>query len=111
MQGYCRQLRLQLGAEWASSASRYVMENDDKVINQVSTPEWTSLIRGSHAARSERPGLFFPIYATPDGSSLKVGDTDTNRHNRPADRTGLCCLAMRTDGSEGVWQVGPEESA
>lgn len=107
MLGAASPARLQLGADWSSSATG-VLENDDK----DTTPEWTSMMRrGSHAARSERPGLFFPIYASPDGTRIiEVGETVPIGAELPPDRPGLTTIwPLRSDGTEGVWQVGPEE--
>jgi adenine-specific DNA-methyltransferase len=111
MIGTASPARLQLSPDWASSASGSPAEDaDDSSTN--STPEWTSMMRrGSHAARSERPGLFFPIYATPDGARIvEVGETVPLGATLPPDRPGLKTVwPLRSDGSQGVWQVGPEE--
>ncbi len=103
--------RLQLSSDWASSAAGNAVDDSDDQAN-VTTPEWTSMMRrGSHAARSERPGLFYPIYATPDGARIvEVGDTIPIGNELPDDKDGLTTIwPIRSDGSEGVWQVGPEE--
>ncbi|TNI73178.1 site-specific DNA-methyltransferase [Aeromonas media] len=102
--------RLQLGSDWASSASGTVDDGEEG--KAPSTPEWTSMMRrGSHAARTERPGLFFPIYATPDGKRIvDVGESVPLGSELPQDRPGLTTIwPLRSDGSEGVWQVGPAE--
>lgn len=111
MFGSASPYRLQLGSDWASSAVGSAADDSDDRSN-VTTPEWTSMMRrGSHAARSERPGLFFPIYATPDGARIvEVGDTIPIGKDLPGDKDGLATIwPIRSDGSEGVWQVGPEE--
>ncbi len=103
--------RLELGAEWSSSAAGVTANQDDETA-AAETPEWTSMMRrGSHAARSERPGLFFPIYAAPDGSRiLEVGESVPIGSPLPSDRAGMTTIwPLRSDGSEGVWQVGPSE--
>jgi len=103
--------RLQLGRDWASSASAVEAEEAQKP-DKLASPEWTSMMRrGSHAARIERPGLFFPIYAAEDGSRiLEVGDSIPLGSPLPQDKPGLVTIwPIRSDGSEGVWQVGPEE--
>lgn len=103
--------RLELGSEWSSSAAGAAVNQDDESPN-LETPEWTSMMRrGSHAARSERPGLFFPIYAAPDGSRiLEVGESVPIGVPLPSDRVGMKTIwPLRSDGSEGVWQVGPAE--
>lgn len=103
--------RLELGSEWSSSASGTVAVQDEDAPT-LETPEWTSMMRrGSHAARSERPGLFFPIYAKPDGSCIvEVGETVPIGDPLPDDKPGMKTIwPRRSDGSDGVWQVGPEE--
>jgi len=110
MLGVASPARLQLGSDWASSAS--VVGGDGEENSPDAPPEWTSMMRrGSHAARSERPGLFFPIYATMDGARIvDVGETVPIGTALPADRPGLTTIwPRRSDGSDGVWQVGPEE--
>ncbi|MFM7445364.1 MAG: DNA methyltransferase, partial [Tabrizicola sp.] len=111
MLGSTTPARMELGSEWASSASTSVTDDlgDDAA---PSSPDWTSMMRrGSHAARRERPGLFFPIYAAPDGSRIiEVGETVPLDAALPPDRRGLVTIwPLRSDGSQGVWQVGPEE--
>jgi adenine-specific DNA-methyltransferase len=111
MIGMASPARLQLSSDWASSASGAGMD-DAEEDDSNSTPEWTSMMRrGSHAARSERPGLFFPIYATPDGARIvEVGETVRIGDPLPPNRPGLTTIwPQRSDGSEGVWQVGPSE--
>lgn len=111
MFGAASPARLQLGPDWASSASSASTEDTDDT-EAISTPEWTSMMRrGSHAARSERPGLFFPIYATPDGAQIvEVGESVPLGASLPPDKPGLTTIwPLRSDGSQGVWQVGPEE--
>jgi len=111
MFGTASPARLELGADWASSASGSSAE-DNEGKGAASAPEWTSMMRrGSHAARAERPGLFFPIYALPDGSRIvDVGETVPLDAALPSDRPGLTTIwPLRSDGSQGVWQVGPEE--
>ena len=111
MFGVASPARLQLPSEWASSASG-VASDEGEESSDISTPEWTSMMRrGSHAARSERPGLFFPIYATPDGRRIvDVGEAVPIGTELPPDRPGLTTIwPRRSDGSDGVWQVGPAE--
>lgn len=111
MIGEATPVRLELGPEWSSSAAGVAASQDDDSVT-ADTPEWTSMMRrGSHAARSERPGLFFPIYAAPDGSRiLEVGDSVPLGSSLPKDKPGMKTIwPLRSDGSEGVWQVGPVE--
>lgn len=111
MVGMATPARLQLGAEWSSSAAGAAASQEDDGA-AAETPEWTSMMRrGSHAARSERPGLFFPIYAAPDGSRiLEVGESIPIGTPLPNDRSDMTTIwPRRSDGSDGVWQVGPSE--
>lgn len=111
MIGNATPVRLDLGPEWSSSAAGALTSQDDDSVT-ADTPEWTSMMRrGSHSARSERPGLFFPIYAAPDGSRiLEVGDTVPLGAPLPKDKPGMKTIwPIRSNGSEGVWQVGPVE--
>lgn len=104
--------RLQLSSDWASSASGGTTGDADENNNADEAPEWTSMMRrGSHSARSERPGLFFPIYATPDGAKIvEVGESIPIGSSLPKDKKGLTTIwPLRSDGSDGVWQVGPAE--
>lgn len=111
MIGDATPVRLELGPEWSSSAAGAAASQEDDS-DTTETPEWTSMMRrGSHAARTERPGLFFPIYAAPDGSRiLEVGDTVPIGSPLPEDKPGMKTIwPLRSNGSEGVWQVGPAE--
>jgi adenine-specific DNA-methyltransferase len=111
MFGMASPARLQLSSDWASSATGSASSNNENE-DRESTPEWTSMMRrGSHAARWERPGLFFPIYAATDGSKIvEVGESIPIGSPLPKDKKGLTTIwPRRSDGSDGVWQVGPEE--
>ena len=111
MIGVATPVRLQLGGEWSSSAAGTIVKDEDEGA-PLETPEWTSMMRrGSHAARSERPGLFFPIYAARDGSRiLEVGESVPIGQPLPKDKPGMTTIwPLRSNGSEGVWQVGPAE--
>lgn len=111
MIGSASPARLELGSEWSSSAAGASLE--DAAAGEVEqTPEWTSMMRrGSHSARHERPGLFFPIYAALDGSRiLDVGESVPMGAPLPPDRPDMKTIwPLRSNGSQGVWQVGPEE--
>lgn len=113
MFGKATPVRLQLGSEWSSSAAVATASQEQEDEGSIAeTPEWTSMMRrGSHAARSERPGLFFPIFAAPDGSRiLEVGESVPIGKPLPDDRPGMTTIwPRRSNGSEGVWQVGPSE--
>ena len=74
---------------------------------------WNRLMRrGSNSARSDRPGLFYPIYVDPQRRAIvDVGEPlrpDQHRSEAP-DRPGLdTVLPKRTSGDDGYWTVGPE---
>jgi len=93
---------LPLGDEWAVKA--------DKRTNEVS---WRmSLVRGgSNASRKHSPGCFYPIYVAKDGTHIvSIGeplakDEDRNTVKAPAGTVAI--WPLRTDGSEGVWQMSP----
>ncbi|WP_431245312.1 site-specific DNA-methyltransferase [Leifsonia xyli] len=74
---------------------------------------WNRLMRrGSNSARSDRPGLFYPIYVDPARRAIvDVGEplrADQHRSEAPA-RPGLdTVLPKRTNGDDGYWTVGPE---
>lgn len=97
--------RLPLGPGWQAGA----------IAASPSKPEgpgWTSLMRrGSHSARSDRPGLYYPIFVDPEKMQVvAAGDPITLGDRTVASRPGLTTvLPIRTDHSEGNWQCsGPE---
>jgi adenine-specific DNA-methyltransferase len=77
-------------------------------------PNWDSLIRrGTSATRSDRPGMFYPIFVR-NGEYAGVGEAlplgaDRTTVKGPGD--AIVIWPIRTDGSEGRWQVGPERIA
>lgn len=74
-------------------------------------PSWDSLIRrGTSANRSARPGMFYPIFIM-DGEFHSVGDPlalGKSREKVACPQGTIAIWPIRTDGSEGRWQVGPE---
>lgn len=100
--------RLNLGDEWALSTN--IKEKKPK--NKVVTPDWTSMMRrGSHSSRKERPGLYYAIYADPSSKIIKeIGDPLPLDADQDKEIEGLVqILPLRSDGSQGCWQVGPAE--
>lgn len=93
---------LPLGEEWAVKS--------DKRTNQVS---WRmSLVRGgSNASRSHSPGCFYPIFVAEDGSHIvsigKPLEKGQDKESVIAPQGTIAIWPMRTDGSEGVWQMSP----
>ncbi len=74
-------------------------------------PSWDSLIRrGTSAKRADRPGMFYPIYVK-DGEFSSVGEPlalADLRQDTKHPKDAVAVWPVRTDGSEGRWQVGPE---
>lgn len=72
---------------------------------------WDSLIRrGTSANRAARPGMFYPILIKEE-KFFAVGDPlalDENRRSVTPPEGAVALWPIRTDGSEGRWQVGPE---
>lgn len=97
---------LALDEEWAVKA--------DKRTNQVS---WRmSLVRGgSNASRSHSPGCFYPIFVLEDGSKIaSIGEPlplEGNRKSVVAPEGTVAIWPIRSDGSEGVWQMSPSSLA
>ena len=101
---------LPLGNEWSPSAIRAAMPNVQNIDKRE--PGWTSMMRrGSHSARAERPGLFYPIYADPIKHTIvQVGEIIPQDRNKGNEIEGLTqILPIRSNGDFGCWQVGPEE--
>lgn len=108
MQGNATPSSLQLSNEWSASSAKAA---SNKKANAVKLG-WTSMMRrGSHSHRTERPGLYYPIYADPERHAIaKVGEVLPNGIHCGEEIEGLIqILPIRTDGSEGCWQVDPPE--
>ncbi|KXB80670.1 DNA (cytosine-5-)-methyltransferase [Varibaculum cambriense] len=95
---------LSLGAEWLK---------DKKT--STGTIRWSGLMRsGTNAARSDRPGMFYPIFVDADtglfrgvGEALPIGESRDSV--LPPENT-LAIWPIRSDGSEGRWQIGPDNA-
>ena len=92
-----------LGDEWRANPS-------DKRTTKMM---WSMLVRtGTNARRTDRPNLFYPIFVMSDGSAIhSVGkapslEVDRSRVDAPEDTVAI--WPIRSDGSEGNWQVSPE---
>lgn len=106
--------RLELGPEWASSGSGTSGRSEelDVDIEATDTPDWTSMMRrGSNSARSDRPSMFYPIYADPSIPRIvEVGEPLPAGVSAAPARPGLVTiLPFRRNGSEGRWQVSAPE--
>lgn len=101
--------RLELGREWVAESAE---SNESSAEGAGGEPGWTSMMRrGSNAARADRPGLFYPIYVDPDAGRIEhVGPPlPSDVHEAPAFEGLVATLPLRRNGSEGRWQIGPEE--
>lgn len=99
---------LQLSNEWSASSVKAASEKKAKAVKLG----WTSMMRrGSHSHRAERPGLYYPIYADPKKHAIVlVGEALPGDVHGGEEIDGLVqILPIRTDGSEGCWQVEPSE--
>lgn len=108
MLGNAKPARLQLGNEWSASAKKAAKADDKKKVKIG----WTSMMRrGSHSHRIERKGLYYPIYADPEQRKIiEVGEVvPAGSHSGPEIEGLVQILPIRTDGSEGCWQVEPSE--
>ena len=100
--------RLPLSDEWSSSAS--VIEGEN--IKLSPNPEWTSMMRrGSNSSREHSPGCYYPIYADPNKKQIvQIGHPISQGLHKADDIEGLVqILPIRTNGSEGCWQVSSSE--
>ena len=129
MFGNASPARMDLSQEWATSSrgvrksavTELRKENAESLINPTDsteeastsgTPGWTSMMRrGSNSARSDRYSMFYPIYVDPNGPKIAfVGDPlPPNEHDAPPREGLVAVLPLRRNGSEGRWQVSPQE--
>jgi adenine-specific DNA-methyltransferase len=88
-----------------------MIETSNIARQTISKPSWDSLIRrGTDATRASRPGMFYPIFVA-DGKFHSVGtplDPATPLSDAEVPHGIQPVWPIRTDGSEGRWQVGPE---
>ena len=82
---------------------------DDKRTTRVL---WSMLVRtGTNARRVDRPNLFFPIFVKKAGDAIhSFGDPPalgTDRKNIKTPDGTIAVWPIRSDGSEGNWQVSP----
>lgn len=108
MTGSAAPSALSLGNEWSASAKKALKKKKATTVKLG----WTSMMRrGSHSHRTERPGLYYPIYANSNTHMIvQIGEVLQDGVSRGPDIDGLVqILPIRTDGSEGCWQVEPGE--
>lgn len=97
---------LALGEEWNGATSQTVR----------GAIHWASLKRtGTSATRSDRPGMFYPVYLNNDCKTVhSIGDplfpVESGIEDAPAAPEGTRAIwPIRRDGSYGRWQVGPDK--
>ena len=96
----------------APGGEENVAGNNPDAGREGSEPGWTSMMRrGSNAARADRPGLFYPIYVDPEAGRIDhVGPPlPSDVHEAPKIDGLVATLPLRRNGSEGRWQIGPNE--
>lgn len=101
--------RLALNAEWSSSALASQEREEEKL---SPNPDWTSMMRrGSNSSREHSPGCYYPIYADPLKKIIvQIGPAIEKGIHKAEEIDGLVqILPIRTNGSEGCWQVAPNE--
>jgi adenine-specific DNA-methyltransferase len=97
---------LELGTEW-------------KVVRdpRAERLRWAELLRaGTNARREDRPGLFYPVYlrntyAGPMFHSVGTSRPTTAREDVVRPEGCVAVWPIRSDGSEGNWQVSPSALA
>ncbi len=91
-----------LGADWTNR----------KGVTHLGEIRWDRLIRsGTGTARSDSPGGFYPVYVDPDGPRIRlVGEPLPAGVSEPPSIDGcVAVLPMRSNGSEGRWQMSAPE--
>ena len=109
MIGSCGPLMLPLDGEWSASSRKSAPA---RAKDRKAELGWTSMMRrGSSSRRADRPGLFYPIYADPQKHSIAlVGEPLPDGVDRAPELNSLVqILPIRADGTQGRWQIGPEE--
>lgn len=113
--------RLSLTNEWSPSSivseghleiDSEVQQASDDEKSQGKEPGWTSMMRrGSEAARSDRPSMFYPIYADPQTRRIvHIGEPILDGQNSAPEKVGLTAiLPIRRNGSQGRWQISAAE--
>lgn len=91
-----------LGDDWR-------INPDDKRTTKVL---WSMLVRtGTNARRVDRPNLFYPIFVTQDGQAIHSAGpppiVGVERKSIAAPKGTIAVWPIRSDGSEGNWQVSP----
>ena len=110
MFGNSAPLRLNLCDEWSPSAILSSGNNNDG--KEGKEPDWTSMMRrGSNSSRKDRKDLYYPIYVDESTKTIvRIGKPLPEAIDRDVDIDGLVqILPIRSNGTQGRWQVGPNE--
>lgn len=92
----------------------FSMEQSGNTKSKVNLPTiWNSLLRrGTHAARVDRPKLFYPIVIdAKENKIVNVGDylpLEMSREDYPIPEGCEIAWPLHKDGSEGNWQMKPD---
>ena len=88
-----------------------MIETSTSARSEKAGPSWDSLLRrGTGTTRADRPGMFYPIFVK-DGEMISIGESialDVPRDQTESSNGADIVWPIRTDGSEGRWQVGPK---
>ena len=101
MLGTAAPQRVTLQRDWVSSKGR----------THTGKIRWDLLRRsGTNAQRSDRPGLFYPIYVEPENNRIAcIGAPLPQGTHQAEPKAGLMAvLPIRKDGTEGNWQWMPK---
>lgn len=99
-----------------SASAKPVPLGDDWRINpedkRTTKVLWSMLVRtGTNARRVDRPNLFYPIFVTQDGQAMHSAGPahalGVDRKSIDAPEGTVAIWPIRSDGSEGNWQVSP----
>lgn len=76
---------------------------------------WVSMIRsGTGVTRGDRPGMFYPVLLNAsDGTFFAVGGAmplEASRSDYSVPEGRVAVWPIRSDGTEGRWQIGPERA-
>lgn len=102
-----------IGAAQASPVLDNLYNEAAEADVQAVEDPWSSLLRrGTAAARSDRTGMFFPFFVDPlQKRVVEIGDAiapDADRTATIPPKGTVAVWPIRTDDSEGRWQVAPD---
>lgn len=102
-----------IGAAQASPVLDNLYNESAEAEVQPTEDPWASLLRrGTAAARVDRTGMFFPFFIDPiEKRVIEVGNAiapDADRASTQAPEGTVAVWPIRTDNSEGRWQVAPD---